>query len=45
MELITSYLQTFEALRRKKRWTTNTMVLRYAALGLASVKLTDPHAE
>jgi len=45
MELITSYLQTFDALRSKKRWTTNTMVLRFAALGLASVELADPHAQ
>lgn len=45
MELVTSYLQTFEALRRKKRWTTNIMVLRFAALGLASVELADPHAQ
>ncbi len=45
MELVTSYLRTFDALRRKKRWTTNTVVLRFAALGLASVELADPHAQ
>lgn len=45
MEVVSSYLRTFEDLRRKKRWTTNTMVLRFAALGLASVELADPHAK
>ncbi len=45
MELVTSYLRTFEALRRKKRWTTNPVVLRFAALGLASAELADPHAQ
>jgi hypothetical protein len=45
MDPVTSYLQTFEALRRQKRWSTNTMVLRFAALSLASAELSDPHAQ
>jgi hypothetical protein len=45
MEPVTVYLDTFEKLRRQKRWTTNTMVLRFAALTLASLDLADPHGD
>jgi len=43
MEPVTVYLDTFERLRRQKRWGTNTSVLRFAALTLASLDLSDPH--
>ena len=45
MEPVSVYLDTFESLRRQKRWTTNTMVLRFAALTLASLDLHDPHGD
>jgi hypothetical protein len=43
MDSVDTYLQTFEALRKRKRWTNNTAVLRFAALTIASLKLADPH--
>ena len=36
------YLAVFESLRKRKRWTTNTGVLRFAAMGLAVADLHDP---
>ena len=36
------YLQVFEDLKRKKRWSTDTNVLRFAALTLAASEIDDP---
>lgn len=41
MSAATTYLGTFDELRRRKRWTTDTTVLRFAAMTLASVRLDD----
>ena len=43
MDPVSFYLDTYEKLRRRKRWTTNTTVLRFAALTLATVDLEDPY--
>jgi hypothetical protein len=45
MDPVGFYLHTFEALRKRKRWTTNTVVLRFAALSMASLELADPYGE
>jgi len=42
METVERYLQVFEDLKRKKRWTTDTNVLRFAALTLAAAEIDDP---
>jgi hypothetical protein len=42
METVERYLQVFEDLRRKKRWATDTNVLRFAALTLAASEIDDP---
>ncbi len=42
MDTLRHYLDTFEALRSRKRWTTDTEVLRFAALALGSLELADP---
>ena len=42
METVERYLQVFEDLRRKKRWATDTNVLRFAALTLAAAEIDDP---
>lgn len=39
---IQHYLELFDTLRRRHRWQANTDVLRFAALTLASVDLSDP---
>jgi len=44
MDPVATYLDTFEALRKRKRWSANTIVLRYAALTLASLDLAEPYA-
>lgn len=36
MDSVEKYLQTFESLRRRKRWTTDLTVLRFTALSLAA---------
>jgi hypothetical protein len=41
MEAVDRYLALFEELRRKKRWSTDTNVLRFAALALAANPTTD----
>jgi Protein of unknown function (DUF4003) len=43
MDPTATYLETFEKLRKRKRWTTNTTILRFVALTLASLDLGDPH--
>jgi hypothetical protein len=45
MDAVERYLETFERLRRRKRWTTDTNVLRFAALALAAADLNDPARE
>jgi hypothetical protein len=42
MESVERYLYVFDSLRRRKRWTTDTNVLRFAALTLAASDMTDP---
>lgn len=45
MHAIENYLTTFEELRRRKRWSTDTTILRYAALSLATAEIADPAGE
>jgi len=45
MDAVEQYLEVFERLRRRKRWTTDVNVLRFAALALASADLADPSRE
>lgn len=45
MDDVRRYLQTFEELRRRKHWTTDTTVLRLAALSLAAADVRDPWGE
>jgi hypothetical protein len=42
MSKTAAYLTLFDELRRKKRWSTDVTVLRFAALTLASTPLADP---
>lgn len=44
MSTVERYLEVFEELRRSKRWSTDTKVLRFAALTLAATEMTDPGA-
>jgi hypothetical protein len=44
MDSIERYLEVFEGLRRRKRWSTDTTVLRFAALTLAAAEAADPGA-
>jgi hypothetical protein len=45
MDAVTRYLRVFEELRSRKRWSTDTNVLRFAALSLAAADLDDPAGE
>jgi hypothetical protein len=45
MDSIERYLEVFEGLRRRKRWSTGTAVLRFAALTLAATDMADPGAD
>jgi len=45
MPTIERYLEIFDSLRRRKRWTTNATVLRFAALTLAATDMADPGAQ
>lgn len=45
METLERYLAVFDMLRRRKRWSTDSGVLRFAALSLAAVDVDDPAAE
>lgn len=45
MDSIERYLDIFEGLRRRKRWSTGTEVLRFAALTLAAADMADPGAD
>ena len=42
---VTSYLATLDALRRRKRWTLETKILRFAALALGATDAADPYGE
>jgi len=42
MDSIERYLEVFEGLRRRKRWSTGINILRFAALTLASTDMADP---
>ncbi|MGD8376185.1 MAG: DUF4003 family protein [Acidobacteriota bacterium] len=44
MDAATTYLQTFQALRRRKRWSVDTNVLRFAALAIGTVDTSEPYA-
>ncbi len=44
MASIERYLEVYDSLYRRKRWTTNVNVLRFAALTLAATDMTDPGA-
>ena len=44
MVTVERYLEVFEDLRRRKRWSTDRNVLRFAALTLASLDERDPGA-
>ena len=44
MDSVEHYLEVFEALRRSKRWSTDTNILRFAALTLAASDVADPGA-
>jgi hypothetical protein len=45
MPTIERYLEIFDSLRRRKRWTTDSNVLRFAALTLAATDMADPGAK
>ena len=42
MDPVERYLEVFEGLRRRKRWSTGTEILRFAALTLAATEVSDP---
>lgn len=44
MVTVERYLEVFEDLRRRKRWSTDRNVLRFAALTLAPIDVRDPGA-
>lgn len=45
MDSIERYLSVFEGLRQRKRWSSDTNILRFAALTLAATDVTDPGAD
>jgi hypothetical protein len=45
MDSVERYLEVFEGLRRRKRWSTGTNILRFAALTLAASEIADPGAD
>jgi hypothetical protein len=42
MDSVERYLEIFEGLQRRKRWSTGTNILRFAALTLAAAETADP---
>jgi hypothetical protein len=44
MATIERYLEIYDSLRRRKRWSTDSNVLRFAALTLAATDMADPGA-
>ena len=45
MDPVERYLEVFEGLRRRKRWSTGVEILRFAALTLAATEVADPGSE
>ena len=45
MDPVERYLEVFEDLRLRKRWSTGVEVLRFAALTLAATDVADPGSE
>jgi hypothetical protein len=45
MDPVERYLEVFEGLRRRKRWSTGVNLLRFAALSLAASDVADPGAD
>lgn len=45
MDPVERYLEVFEGLRSRKRWSTDTNILRFAALTLAAADVTDAGAD
>jgi len=45
MGSIERYLNVFEGLRRRKRWSTGVEILRFAALTLSATDVTDPGSD
>ena len=45
MDPVEKYLEVFEGLRRRKRWSTGIEILRFAALTLAATDVADPGSE
>ena len=45
MDPVERYLEVFEGLRRSKRWSTDTNILRFAALTLAATDVADAGAD
>ena len=45
MDPVERYLEVFEGLRRRKRWSTGVEILRFAALTLAATDVADPGSD
>ena len=45
MDPVEKYLEVFEGLRRRKRWSTGIEILRFAALTLAATDVADPGSD
>jgi hypothetical protein len=45
MDSVERYLEVFESLRRRKRWSTGVDILRFAALTLAASEVADPEVD
>jgi hypothetical protein len=45
MDPVERYLEVFDGLRRRKRWSTGVDILRFAALTLAATDVADPGSE
>jgi hypothetical protein len=45
MDAVAHYLETFQDLQRRKRWSTGTNFLRFAALTLAASDVTEPRPD
>jgi hypothetical protein len=45
MDSVERYLEVFEELRTRKRWSTGVEILRFAALTLAAVDVADPGSD
>ena len=45
MDPVERYLEVFEGLRRRKRWSTGVEILRFAALTLSATDVADPGSD